>query len=147
MARDIGTRRGGGNPGGTDWTNHLHFDIYRIMKIMPHPLPELTRAATAFAALGSEPRLAILRRLVRAGPRGLTIGDLGEDVGITGSVLTHHLKQLVSAGLVLQRRDGRRILSSVDIAAVEALSRFIISECCADLGGPDPDCQKDTAHG
>ena len=117
------------------------------MKTTQPPLPELTLAATAFAALGSEPRLAILRRLVRAGPRGLPIGDLGEAVGVTGSVLTHHLKQLVSAGLVAQRRDGRRILSSVDIAAVEALSRFLVSECCADLGGPDPDCRKDKADG
>ena len=117
------------------------------MKTATHPLPEITLAATAFAALGSEPRLAILRRLVRAGPRGLPIGDLGEAVGITGSVLTHHLKQLVSAGLIVQHREGRRILSSVDIAAVEALSRYLVSECCADLGGPDPECQKDTPNG
>ncbi|NKX43111.1 ArsR/SmtB family transcription factor [Roseicyclus persicicus] len=108
------------------------------MKTTPPPLPELTLAATAFAALGSEPRLAILRRLVRAGPQGLPIGDLGAEIGVTGSVLTHHLKQLVSAGLVRQQRDGRRILSSVDHAAVAALSRFLVAECCADMGGPAP---------
>ncbi|MEM7721739.1 MAG: helix-turn-helix domain-containing protein [Pseudomonadota bacterium] len=102
------------------------------MKANPHPLPKVTRAATAFAALGSEHRLLILRRLVRAGPSGLPIGQLGEDVGVTGSVLTHHVKQLVSAGLVDQRRDGRRILCSVVHAEVEALSQFLIAECCAD---------------
>jgi DNA-binding transcriptional ArsR family regulator len=59
---------------------------------------------------------------------------LGEDVGVTGSVLTHHVKHLVSAGLVEQRRDGRRILCSVVITEVEALSSFLIAECCADLG-------------
>lgn len=105
------------------------------MKIPPAPLPELTLAATAFAALGSEARLAILRRLVRAGPEGMPIGQLGEDVGVTGSVLTHHLKQLVSAGLVAQRREGRRILTSIVIEEVEGLSRFLISECCADRVG------------
>lgn len=98
-------------------------------------LSHLTLAATAFAALGSEARLAILRRLVRAGAKGLPIGQLGEDVGVTGSVLTHHLKQLVSAGLIVQRRDGRRVLCSVDHARVEDLSRFLLDECCADLGG------------
>lgn len=108
------------------------------MQQIHSPLPELTTAATAFAALGSEHRLAILRRLVRAGPEGLPIGDLGDAVGVTGSVLTHHLKQLVSAGLVAQRRDGRRILCSVDHAAVEALSAFLIAECCADQGGHVP---------
>ena len=102
------------------------------MEQTPAPIPPLTRAATAFAALGSEARLAILRRLVRAGPEGLPIGALGEDVGVTGSVLTHHVRQLVSAGLVEQRRDGRRILCSVVITEVEALSGFLISECCAD---------------
>ncbi len=106
------------------------------MKTNLLPLPELTIAATAFAALGSEHRLAILRRLVRAGPGGLPIGQLGEDVGVSGSVLTHHVKQLVSAGLVEQRRDGRRIFCSVVHTEVEALSQFLISECCADQGGP-----------
>ena len=100
----------------------------------PAALPRLTRAATAFAALGSEARLSILRRLVRAGGDGLPIGQLGADVGVTGSVLTHHVRHLVAAGLVVQRREGRRILCSVDIAEVEALSQFLISECCADQG-------------
>ncbi len=102
------------------------------MKQISPPLPELTLAATAFAALGSEQRLAIVRRLVRAGPAGLPMGELGEDVGVTGSVLTHHLKQLVSAGLVAQRKDGRRILSTIDHPAIAALSGFLIAECCAD---------------
>jgi len=108
------------------------------MKQNDSPLSTLTFAATAFAALGSEARLAILRRLVRAGPQGLPIGQLGEDVGVTGSVLTHHLKQLVSAELVTQRRDGRRILCSIDHARVEDLSHFLLHECCADIGGPIP---------
>lgn len=102
------------------------------MEMKGTPIPALTRAATAFAALGSEARLAIVRRLVRAGPRGISIGQLGEDVGITGSVLTHHVRQLVSAGLVEQRRDGRRVLCSVAIGEVQALSGFLVSECCAD---------------
>ncbi|MEM9321054.1 MAG: metalloregulator ArsR/SmtB family transcription factor [Pseudomonadota bacterium] len=97
-------------------------------------IPTLTKAATCFAALGSEQRLSILRRLVRAGPEGLPIGALGDDVGINGSVLTHHLKQLASAGLVQQCRDGRRILCSVDYNAVEDLSAFLVLECCADRG-------------
>jgi DNA-binding transcriptional ArsR family regulator len=129
----------------TVWTQIRYFYKHRIMEQSPLPIPHITRAATAFAALGSEARLSILRRLVRAGPDGLPIGALGDDVGITGSVLTHHVKHLVSAGLVEQRRDGRRILCSVVIAEVEALSDFLISECCADLGAaPHP---RDTADG
>lgn len=97
-------------------------------------IPALTFAASAFAALGSEQRLSILRRLVRAGPEGMPIGELGDAVGITGSVLTHHLKQMVSAGLVQQRRDGRRILCAVNYDEIRGLSDYLLYECCADQG-------------
>lgn len=104
------------------------------MKMIPDTPPHIF-AATAFAALGSEHRLSILRRLVRAGPEGLPMGELGDSVGVTGSVLTHHLKQMVSAGLVLQRRDGRRILCAVDYDQIENLSNYLLQECCSDAGG------------
>lgn len=98
----------------------------------------LTRAASTFAALGSEQRLAVLRVLVRAGPDGLSIGELGERSGITGSTLTHHMKILSAAGLVQQVREGRRIIC---IAAaydqMKTLSQFLLSECCADAAAPD----------
>ena len=106
------------------------------MKSVPIDISPLTFAASAFAALGSEARLAILRRLVRAGPDGLTIGVLGEGVGVTGSVLTHHLRQLVSAGLVTQTRHGRHIHCAVVQDRIERLSAFLVEECCADRGGP-----------
>ena len=107
------------------------------MKMKTTP-PAHTFAATAFAALGSEHRLTILRRLVRAGPEGIPMGTLGESVGITGSVLTHHLKQLVSAGLVVQRRDGRRILCAVDYDQIRAVSDYLLQECCSDADAQDP---------
>ena len=65
------------------------------MKMTPETDLRLERAASTFAALGSEQRLTVLRTLVRAGPEGLSIGDLGARTGITGSTLTHHLKLLV----------------------------------------------------
>ena len=70
----------------------------------------IAEAASTFAALGSEQRLGVLRVLVRAGDKGLTIGELGERSGVTGSTLTHHMKILNAAGLVEQVRDGRKII-------------------------------------
>lgn len=100
---------------------------------MKQPTPELTVAAAQFAALGSEQRLAVLRTLVRAGPDGLTIGDLGGRTGVTGSTLTHHMKILASAGLVAQTRHGRSIIcAAVAFDEVTALSNFLLKECCAD---------------
>jgi ArsR family transcriptional regulator len=93
----------------------------------------LTEAAAAFAALGSEQRLGIIEVLVRAGPEGLSMGELGDRSGIRGSTLTHHLKLLTAAGLVEQARQGRSIIcTSVAYEQVEALSRFLLKNCCED---------------
>lgn len=90
-------------------------------------------AASTFAALGSEQRLAVLRCLVRAGAGGLAIGALGERSGVTGSTLTHHMKILAQAGLVTQEKQGRSIIcAAVAYDAVRDLSAFLLKECCAD---------------
>lgn len=89
-------------------------------------------AAKAFAALGSEHRIAVLRLLVRAGPGGARVGELGAALSMAPSTLTHHLKFLTEAGLVRQVRQGRAILCAADYDAVERLSAFLLAECCAD---------------
>ena len=90
-------------------------------------------AAQAFAALGSEQRLSVLQTLVRAGPEGLSMGTLGERSGISGSTLTHHLRFLTHAGLVVQERQGRSIIcAAVAYDMVGALSAYLLRECCAD---------------
>lgn len=94
-------------------------------------------AASAFAALGSEQRLDVLRHLVRSGPDGLSIGALGQKCGITGSTLTHHMKILTSAGLVTQVKQGRSIIcAAVEYGVMEALSDYLLQECCADCSTP-----------
>ncbi|MEL7104991.1 MAG: metalloregulator ArsR/SmtB family transcription factor [Pseudomonadota bacterium] len=104
-----------------------------------HDLDTL-RAASAFAALGSEQRLEVLRTLVRAGPGGLPMGELGARTGVTGSTLTHHLRILREAGLVRQAKEGRKIIcvgAAYDRA--QALSEFLLRECCADKPNTEHD--------
>jgi len=111
------------------------------MKSNDAPPPSLVRAASTFAALGSEQRLAVLRVLVRAGENGLRIGELGERTGVTGSTLTHHMKILTQAGLVRQEKQGRSIIcAAVAYDELRALADFLVSECCADSPshGNDP---------
>jgi DNA-binding transcriptional ArsR family regulator len=107
---------------------------------MKHSNPddlELEVAASTFAALGSEQRLMVLRCLVRAGPEGLRIGELGTRSGVTGSTLTHHMKILAQAGLVTQARQGRSIIcAAVAYDELKALSEFLLRECCADSDHP-----------
>ena len=97
-----------------------------IAGLRPH------EAASTFAALGSEQRLAVLRTLVRSGGKGLPVGKVAERTGVTGSTLTHHLRLLAQAGLVRQTKEGRQILCSIDHDAVRRLSEYLLSECCAD---------------
>ncbi len=93
----------------------------------------IDEAAATFAALGSEQRLGVLNALVRAGPEGLSIGDLGARCGVTGSTLTHHMKILTQARLVTQIRMGRStICAAAAYDEMKTLSRFLLSECCAD---------------
>lgn len=99
--------------------------------------PELVRIAAAFAALGSEQRLMVLRTLVRAGPEGMSIGALGEKSGITGSTLTHHMKILANAGLVSQSKQGRSVIcAAAQYEEVESLSTYLVKQCCADSAHP-----------
>tara|TARA_R110002124_G_scaffold141527_1_gene306049 strand:- start:958 stop:1302 length:345 start_codon:yes stop_codon:yes gene_type:complete len=110
------------------------------MKHDSHPTPPLTLAAASFAALGSEQRLSVLRTLVRAGPKGLPIGALGDRTGVTGSTLTHHLKLLAAAGLVKQTKSGRStICAAIAYDEVQALAHFLLTECCADAAAPCKD--------
>lgn len=90
-------------------------------------------AASIFAALGSEQRLSVLSALVRAGPEGLSIGELGTRCGVTGSTLTHHMKLLAAAGLVAQVRQGRSVICvAAEYETMRGLADFLLRECCAD---------------
>lgn len=97
-------------------------------------------AASKFAALGSEQRLNVLKTLVRSGPEGLSIGELGNRTGVTGSTLTHHLRILTQAGLVRQAKAGRSIIcAAAAYEEVRALSEFLLTHCCADCTAPEHD--------
>ena len=117
----------------------IYFDISRNMKILTDDTLSIAQTASAFAALGSEQRLSVLRTLVRAGDDGLSIGELGERTNITGSTLTHHVKLLVQSGLVDQVKTGRVIRCAVAYDRVRELSTYLLDECCADSPNPIQD--------
>jgi DNA-binding transcriptional ArsR family regulator len=86
--------------------------------------------ARALAALGHEARLDIFRLLVRAGRDGLIVGDVAGHTRLPASTLAHHLRTLVSAGLVTQERRGREVVNRADFAAMNAALSFLTAECC-----------------
>ena len=92
-----------------------------------------TEAAEAFAALGSEVRLEILRALVRAGEGGLAVGALQSRLATAASTLSHHLRALIQAGVLEQTREGRTLICRARYDRIQGLAAFLVSECCADL--------------
>ena len=92
-------------------------------------------AIEAFGALAHEHRLASYRLLVEQGPEGLAAGAIGEGVGLVPSSLTFHLQNLQRAGLLVQRRESRRLIYSVDFDAMNDLLGYLTENCCASGAG------------
>lgn len=86
------------------------------------------------AALAQETRLAAWRLLVEAGPAGLTVGSIGEALGVPPATLSFHLKTLANAGLVTTRQEGRFIHCVADFSVMHGLLGFLGENCC---GGAD----------
>ncbi|PSB25159.1 ArsR/SmtB family transcription factor [Stenomitos frigidus] len=93
---------------------------------------EITRYADIFTALGSEPRLEIMRLLFAAHPIGMTVGELQAQLKIPSSTLSHHLEKLRIEGLVSSRRDKQFLWYSAEASTVEALLSFLYSGCAVD---------------
>lgn len=91
---------------------------------------DAARTARALAALGHEARLDVYRLLVRAGGEGLIVGDIAAHARLPLSTLAHHLRALVSAGLVVQERRGRAVVNRADFAVMNAALAFLTAECC-----------------
>ena len=88
------------------------------------------RYAAMMAAIGAEPRLRIVRLLLTAHPQGLVVGDIGAELQITGSTLSHHLQKLKNEGLVSVRREGTFLWYSANTDGLQQLLGFLFAECC-----------------
>jgi ArsR family transcriptional regulator, arsenate/arsenite/antimonite-responsive transcriptional repressor len=91
---------------------------------------QVTRFADMFSAMGTEPRLRIMRLLLSAHPEGLVVGDIADELDIPNSTLSHHLDKLKNEELVKVRREGTFLWYSANTEALQALLGFLYAECC-----------------
>jgi len=91
---------------------------------------QIVRYADMLSAMGTEPRLRIMQLLLSAHPDGLVVSDIGTELEIPGSTLSHHLEKLKNEDLVNVRREGTFLWYSANPKALEELLRFLYAECC-----------------
>ena len=91
---------------------------------------QVTRYADMFSAMGTEPRLRILRLLLSAHPEGMIVGEIGSELGIPGSTLSHHLEKLKNEDLISVRRESQFLRYSANTESLQELLGFLYAECC-----------------
>src|SRR5579885_2603795 len=91
---------------------------------------EITRFADMFSAMGTGPRLRIMRVLLSAHPDGIVVSEIGAELGIPASTLSHHLEKLKNENLVKVRREGTYLWYSANTEALQDLLGFLYAECC-----------------
>jgi DNA-binding transcriptional ArsR family regulator len=91
---------------------------------------KIARYADMLAAMGTEPRLRIMRLLLSAYPEGMIVGDIGSELDIAGSTLSHHLEKLKNEDLVTVRREGTYLWYAASTDTLEELLGFLYAECC-----------------
>lgn len=99
-----------------------------------------SEAIAALSALASDPRLAVFRLLVKRGPAGFTPSALADRLDVPAPTLSFHLKELVHAGLIVSRREGRNLYYSPNLDRMNALVGYLTENCCSladEACGPD----------
>jgi len=101
-------------------------------------LDTVEKFADMMSAMGTAPRLRIMRLLLSAHPDGLVVGDIQDELGIRGPTLSHHLDKLKNEDLVRVSREGTFLRYSANSAALQELLAFLYAECCSRSKAVEP---------
>jgi L-amino acid N-acyltransferase YncA/DNA-binding transcriptional ArsR family regulator len=124
-------------------------DTGRVSALLPlsvaSPQPQLAPhdAATYaewFACLAEPMRVRLLHAVAVAG-REVTVGALTEQLGISQSTCSHHLRKLADVGFVRLRKEGTATLVSVNPTCCTGLPHA--ADAVMGLLGPRPCCPAD----
>jgi L-amino acid N-acyltransferase YncA/DNA-binding transcriptional ArsR family regulator len=102
---------------------------------------EAATYAEWFACLAEPMRVRLLHAVAVAG-REVTVGELTEQLGISQSTCSHHLRRLAATGFVRMRRERTTTLVSVNPACCTGLPHAA-DAVMGVLGGSRPCCPED----
>lgn len=114
------------------------FRIFRYMS--KYRTKKIEKISLMFKALSNVNRLLIFRRLCSCceadqhctgrGSQVNCVSDLGADLGIAASTLSHHMKELRNAGLVEMQRNGQNIECWVEPKVLKEMAKFFDDLVC-----------------
>jgi ArsR family transcriptional regulator, arsenate/arsenite/antimonite-responsive transcriptional repressor / arsenate reductase (thioredoxin) len=87
------------------------------------------------SALAHPGRLAVFRLLVRMAPLGGRPTEIAAALSMRPNTLSHHLAALEAAALISAKRQGRSLLYSAQMGAVQQMMGDLVNDCCR--GRPD----------
>jgi ArsR family transcriptional regulator len=102
-----------------------------MVEISKYALPEMARV---FRALADENRLAILQLLRRrcgsacdVSEQGAqqTVSEIAEEFDLALSTVSHHIKELRNAGLILCEKQGQRVHCSMNYEMLAKAESFL----------------------
>jgi len=98
----------------------------------------IDQMAESFKALSNPNRLQIFQRLLNCCEpgtlcsvdelKGYCVSELGEDLAVAPSTLSHHIKELQRAGLIKTQRRGKNVDCFVEPNKVQLLKEFFAAE-------------------
>ena len=93
-----------------------------------------------FASLADPTRVRLLHAVAVAG-RAVPVGELAEQVGISQSTCSHHIRKLADVGFVALRKDKTATLVSVNAGCCAGLPHA--ADAVMGMLGPRPCCPED----
>jgi ArsR family transcriptional regulator, arsenate/arsenite/antimonite-responsive transcriptional repressor len=60
----------------------------------------------------------------------MVVGEIGDELDIPNSTLSHHLEKLKNEDLVLVQREGTFLRYTANTQALQELLGFLYAECC-----------------
>lgn len=89
-----------------------------------------TQVLKSLTALSQAHRLRIFRLLVVAGPSGMAAGAIAQQLAVSPSALSFHLKELLYACLVQNESRGRQVVYRANFQHMNSLVVYLGEHCC-----------------
>lgn len=92
-------------------------------------------AIKCLTAISHDGRLSLIRRLIKAGPAGMSSGELAAAEKIKASTASAQLLVLLNCGLVSANRQGKQMIYRAHFDQFQSLIAFLMEDCCSGATG------------